>query len=152
MTIARAHDHFSVICGGVRYELIVERLLKSELRQYESALQPSIDAFEEASEPYNVEKARAEAEGRQPDFSGLPDLPNQNDELYDTTMAFLRTRAISITVIDEDAEEAFDARANPDEFDDWVDAWVPEGPVIYWGSMMRTAKKGNSVARADSQG
>jgi hypothetical protein len=150
MPITRARDSFDVICDGVRYELQVERLSKTEMRQYVAALQPSLDAFEAAQEPFLVERAKAKQEGREPNFSGLPEMPDISEDLFSVTLPVIRARAVSLTVRDGEEVEVFDAAERRDEFDEFVDAWVPDGAVIMWGRLMREAKKGNGVARADS--
>tara|TARA_R110000782_G_scaffold75790_1_gene151202 strand:+ start:453 stop:911 length:459 start_codon:yes stop_codon:yes gene_type:complete len=148
MTITRANDQFDIICDGVRYGLKVERLLKTELRQFETAIQPAIDEYEAANEPYRVEAKTAKAEDRKPDFSELAPLPDVSGKLFDATLTVVGTLAVEITVTDGDDVSVFDAVANRDDFAEYVDANIPDNAIVYWGRLMREAKSGNSIARA----
>jgi hypothetical protein len=150
MPITRARDQFDVVCGGVRYEFTVERLTKTELRQFTTAIQPMIDAFEAASEPYAIERATAKKENREPDYSGLPELPDMSEDLFGVTLPVIRERAVLVVVRDGDEVETFDAASRRDEFEEWCDVWVPDGPIIMCGRLMREARQGNVVARAVS--
>ena len=141
MAITRARDHFDILCDGVRYGLVVERLLKTEARQFVAAIQPAIDSFE---------AAEAKAEKRPADFSALAPLPNVTDQLFAVSLPVIAARAVEVTIRDGDDLETFDAAGRRDEFAEFVDAKIPDGPIIYWGRLMREAKAGNSVARADS--
>ena len=147
MPITRARDHFDIICDGVRYGLVVERLLKTEARQFIAAIQPAIDSFEAANEPYKVEAAEAKAEDRAPDFSSLEPLPNVTEQLFAVSLEVIAARAVEVTIRDGDEVETFDAAGRRDEFGEFVDAKIPDGPIIYWGRLMREAKAGNSLAR-----
>tara|TARA_R110000796_G_scaffold4730_1_gene18070 strand:- start:3132 stop:3590 length:459 start_codon:yes stop_codon:yes gene_type:complete len=150
VAITRARDHFDILCDGVRYGLVVERLLKTEARQFVAAIQPAIDSFEAANEPYKVETAEAKAEKRPADFSALAPLPNVTEQLFAVSLPVIAARAVEVTIRDGDDLETFDAAGRRDEFAEFVDAKIPDGPIIYWGRLMREAKAGNSVARADS--
>jgi len=150
MPITRARDHFDIRCDGVIYELVVERLLKTEARQFATAIQPAVDSFEAANEAYRIETAEAKAEGRAPDFSSLDPLPNVSDELFAVSLPVIAARAVEVTIRDGDDVETFDAVARREEFAEFVDAKIPDGPIIYWGRLMREAKSGNSIARVGS--
>jgi len=147
MPITRARDHFDITCDGVQYGLVVERLLKTELRQYKAAIQPARDEFDAAHEPYEVEIVKAKAEDRDPDFTGLAPYPDISEQLFDHTLPVLKERAISITIRDGDSEEVFDAANRRDDLEEFVDAWIPEKVIGYWGRMMREAKLGKTIAR-----